>query len=386
MLAETINNTDFVSKLAILKQERFSGKLILKDIQGQEWNIYLFLGRILYATGGNHPVKRWRRNLLTYCPQLDVNALKFPENTDNSSGEISWEYLLLYSAVEQQQTTRDQAAKIIASIVAEVLFDITQATNITGEVKPDNLSVPQLVLLEPGQAIAEAQNAWQNWQKAKLADRSPNRAPIIREPEQLQQQVSPAVFQNLTKLLDGQRSLRDIAAGMKRDVMEVTSSLLPYIQSGLIEFVDIPDAAPPISPPATVVSQPTIASSKALIACVDDSPLVCQSLEKILTTAGYQFVSIQDSLRAIATLLTRKPELIFLDLVMPNTNGYEICSQLRKVSVFRDTPIIILTGNDGIIDRVRAKLVGATDFLSKPVDAQTLLEVTQMHLNKTPQA
>ncbi|OKH28831.1 response regulator [Chroogloeocystis siderophila] len=385
MLAETINNTDFVSKLAILKQERFSGKLILKDIQGQEWNIYLFLGRILYATGGNHPVKRWRRNLLTYCPQIDVNALKFPENTDNSSGEISWEYLLLYSAVEQQQTTRDQAAKIITSIVAEVLFDITQATNITGKVKPDNLSVPQLVLLEPGQAIAEAQNAWQNWQKAKLADRSPNRAPIIREPEQLQQQVSPAVFQNLTKLLDGQRSLRDIAAGMKRDVMEVTSSLLPYIQSGLIEFVDIPDAAPPISPPATVASQPTIASSKALIACVDDSPLVCQSLEKILTTAGYQFISIQDSLRAIATLLTRKPELIFLDLVMPNTNGYEICSQLRKVSVFRDTPIIILTGNDGIIDRVRAKLVGATDFLSKPVDAQTLLEVTQTHLNKTPQ-
>ncbi|PPS45519.1 response regulator [Chroococcidiopsis sp. TS-821] len=385
MLAGTINNTDFVSKLTSLKQERFSGKLLLKDIQNQEWIIYLFLGRILYATGGHHPVRRWRRNLLTYCPQLDINNLKFPENTENISGDISWEYLLLYSAVEHQQTTRDQAAKIIASIVAEVLFDITQATNITGEVKPDNLSVPQLVLLEPGQALAEAQHAWQNWQKAKLADRSPNRAPIIREPEQLQQQVSPAVFQNLTKLLDGQRSLRDIAAGMKRDVMEVTSSLLPYIQSGLIEFVDIPDAAPPISPPATVASQPVVAASNALIACVDDSPLVCQSLEKILTTAGYQFISIQDSLRAIATLLTRKPELIFLDLVMPNTNGYEICSQLRKVSVFRDTPIIILTGNDGIIDRVRAKLVGATDFLSKPVDAQTLLEVTQTHLNKTPQ-
>lgn len=384
MLAETINNTDFVSRLAILKQERFSGKLVLKDIQAQTWNLYLFLGRILYATGGHHPVKRWRRNLLAYCPQVDVNVLKFSENTVNVAGDISWEYLLLYSAVEQQQTTRDQAAKVIASIVAEVLFDVTQATNITCAVKPENLSVPQLVLLEPGQAIAEAQHAWQNWQKAKLADRSPNRAPVIREAEQLQRQVSPAVFQNLTKLLDGQRSLRDIAAGMKRDVMEVTSSLLPYIQSGVIEFVDIPDAAPPISPPA-VASQAAVPSSKSLIACVDDSPLICQSLEKILTTAGYQFVAIQDSLRAIAILLTRKPDLIFLDLVMPNTNGYEICSQLRKVSVFRDTPIIILTGNDGIIDRVRAKLVGATDFLSKPVDAQTLLEVTQTHLNKIPQ-
>lgn len=383
MLAETINSNDFVSSLAILKQERFSGKLVIKD-QGKEWNIYLFLGRILYATGGSHPVKRWRRNVLAYCPQVDVNALKFPENNANITGEISWEYLLLYSAVEQQHITRDQAAKIIASIVAEVLFDITQATNIACEIKPENLSVPQLVLLDPGQAIAEAQHAWQNWQKAKLADRSPNRAPVIRDSEQLQQQVSPAVFQNLTKLLDGQRSLRDIAIGMKRDVMEVTASLLPYIQSGLIEFIDVPDAPPPVAPP-TATSQPKVSASNSLIACVDDSPLVCQSLEKILTTAGYQFVAIQDSLRAIATLLTRKPDLIFLDLVMPNTNGYEICSQLRKVSLFRDTPIIILTGNDGIIDRVRAKLVGATDFLSKPVDAQTLLEVTQTHLNKTPQ-
>jgi chemotaxis family two-component system response regulator PixG len=80
-------------------------------------------------------------------------------------------------------------------------------------------------------------------------------------------------------------------------------------------------------------------------------------------------------------LLSRKPDLIFLDLVMPNTNGYEICSQLRKVSAFRITPIIILTGNDGIIDRVRAKIVGASDFLSKPVDAETVLAVTSKHLN-----
>jgi two-component system, chemotaxis family, response regulator PixG len=91
---------------------------------------------------------------------------------------------------------------------------------------------------------------------------------------------------------------------------------------------------------------------------------------------------VQDSMRAIATLLSRKPELIFLDLVMPNTNGYEICSQLRKVSAFRDTPIVILTGNDGIIDRVRAKVVGASDFLSKPVDAATVLEVTNRYLQQ----
>lgn len=104
-------------------------------------------------------------------------------------------------------------------------------------------------------------------------------------------------------------------------------------------------------------------------------------MEKILTSRGYQAITVTDSMRAIATLLTRKPNLIFLDLVMPNTNGYEICAQLRKVSAFQDTPVVILTGNDGIVDRLRAKLVGASDFLSKPVDAETVLTVVEKHLS-----
>ena len=270
---------------------------------------------------------------------------------------------------------------MLSSIVAEVFFDITQAINLTYQIKPENLSLPQLVLLDPGQLLAEVQQVWQAWQKAKIADRSPDKAPLINQPEQLQQQVSPAVYQNLTKLLDGQRTLRDLAVVMNRDVKDVICSLLPYIQAGLVELIDIPDLAPPIAPTTPAAPPSTAASKGPLIACVDDSPLVCQSMEQILASNGYRFLAIQDSLRAIAALLSRKPDLIFLDLVMPSTNGYEICSQLRKVSAFRNTPIIILTGNDGIIDRVRAKIVGASDFLSKPVDAETVLSVTYRHLN-----
>lgn len=72
-------------------------------------------------------------------------------------------------------------------------------------------------------------------------------------------------------------------------------------------------------------------------------------------------------------MLTHRPNLIFLDLVMPNTNGYELCAQLRKLSFFRDTPIVILTGNDGIVDKAHAQLVKASDFLSKPVNSETVL-------------
>jgi len=383
MMTEPITTNDFVSQLSALKQNRFSGQFFLKGA-GQEWNIYLFLGRILYASGGNHSARRWLRNLKLYCPQIDINQLKLSAIFSNSSSatfENCWECQLLYAGVEQRQITREQAGKMIGAIVAEVLFDVTQAIHVTYQIKPENISLPQLVLLDPGQLLTAVQQVWQTWQKAKIADRSPNKAPVINQPEQLQQQVSPAVYQNLTKLLDGQHTLRELAVAMNRDVRDVICSLLPYIQAGLVELIDIPDLAPPIAPTSPAAPPPTTASKGPLIACVDDSPLVCQSMEQILTAHGYQFVAIQDSLRAIAGLLSRKPDLIFLDLVMPNTNGYEICSQLRKVSAFRTTPIIILTGNDGIIDRVRAKIVGASDFISKPVDAETVLAATSKHLN-----
>lgn len=381
MIAESVANTNVYNKFSALKQERFSGKILIKDSLGQEWTFYLFLGRILYATGGMQPVRRWRRNLTVYCPQIELNQLKM-----SYASNISWEYQLLYSGVEQQQISREQVAKIIGAIAAEVLFDVIQAGEVTIDVKQENLSVPQLVLLDPEQVLAEVQQVWQNWQKANIIHLFPNRAPVIKHPEKLQQQVSPAVYQNLAKLLDGQRSLRDLAVVMKRNAPEVISSLLPYIQSGLVELIEIADLVAPVAPaaPATPATPPPPAAQAPLVACVDDSPLVCQSLEKILTTAGYQFLAVQDSLRAIATLLTRKPDLIFLDLVMPNTNGYEICGQLRKVSSFRNTPIIILTGNDGIIDRVRAKMVGASDFLSKPINAKTVLEVARQHLHHSP--
>ncbi|MGA1622442.1 MAG: response regulator, partial [Synechocystis sp.] len=61
---------------------------------------------------------------------------------------------------------------------------------------------------------------------------------------------------------------------------------------------------------------------------------------------------------------------------------YEICGQLRKLSIFKNTPIVILTGNDGIVDRVRAKMVGSSDFLSKPVNPDTVLQTIKKHLHE----
>ncbi len=385
LLAELRRNIDehskykstnvFVNDLLALKPAKFTGTVLVKSSSGQEWTFYLYQGRILYVTGGLHPVRRWQRHLATFCPQIQAEQLHLPPELINSA----WEYQALGLWLKQQQMSREQANKMIQAIVAEALFDILLAEQVIYQNQPENtLPLQLLLLIDVEQVLTTAQHLWQSWQTAKLTNLSPHKAPSLKRPEVLQQQTSAEAYQQLKTLLNGQRTLRDIAAQMKHQVWEVTSSLLPYIQTGIVELVDVPDLTKPMPSDAPPVQPIQNTPLKPKIACIDDSPLICQTMEDILTKAGYQFVAVQDPLRAIATLLSCKPDLIFLDLVMPHLNGYEICTRLRKISAFHHTPIVILSGN--IVDRVRAKVVGASDCLDKPVKSETVLKLVSRYL------
>jgi chemotaxis family two-component system response regulator PixG len=61
-------------------------------------------------------------------------------------------------------------------------------------------------------------------------------------------------------------------------------------------------------------------------------------------------------------------------------NGFEVCTQLRRSSLFADTPVVILTGNDGAFDQVKSKLCGATEFISKPISQEKIVRVLDKHL------
>jgi chemotaxis family two-component system response regulator PixG len=365
---------------------QFSGQLIwIAPNNEKRWDFYFYLGRIMYATGGTHPVRRWARNLAIHCPQMrvDITQLQYDLCKLNPNAlKISWEYELFYLWIEQQKITQDQVGKVLRSILEEVLFDLSQNDGLTHQIKEGQSISKPLALVDEKQVIAEVQQLWQVLWQAKLPGYFLDKAPIIRQPKRLQEHTSVVVYQALTQLLDGEHTLRDLSVKMKRDVVQVMRLLLPYIKSGLVELTNIPDLpAPACSRVPDRPSEP-VNSTKLLIACVDDSVSVCQTLDKLLTAAGYRFIGINDGLRALTSLLACKPDLIFLDLMMPNTNGYEICSKLRKAPSFRDTPIVILTGNDGIVDQVRARLVGASDFLSKPVDAGKVLNTISKHLSQ----
>lgn len=337
-------------------------------------------------------MRRWYRYLSRHCPHINPQAVTFGE-----AGNIHrWDYDILVSLIKQQQVTIDQTSALIRSIVSEVLFDILQQEEtrfVNFKIDQKDVLDASLALVNAQQVLDEVQPIWNDWRALGLVDHSPSLAPVLRQQELLQQQTSEKVYKTLVSLADGRRSLRDLAVLMKQDLVPLTRMLVPYFRKGFIGLVPIPDfpspvqamqVAPPSAAPGTTGStgslKPTVSPTAPLVACIDDSKRECDTMERIITQAGYRFVGIQDSVKAISVLLEQKPGVIFLDLVMPVASGYEICSQIRRISQFKDTPIVILTSNDGIIDRVRAKVVGSTGFLSKPVEADKVLGVVEKFL------
>ncbi|MEM9091156.1 MAG: response regulator, partial [Cyanobacteria bacterium P01_F01_bin.53] len=116
---------------------------------------------------------------------------------------------------------------------------------------------------------------------------------------------------------------------------------------------------------------------------VEDSAFDSRIMASIVGSLGYHYVNISDPLQALPKIIEHKPKLIFLDLIMPIANGYEVCAQIRRMSMFKTTPVIIVTSNNGIIDRVRVKMSGASGFIGKPIQEKKVLKVFKKHLGYT---
>jgi two-component system, chemotaxis family, response regulator PixG len=381
MVAEYITLDLLATQLSEIKHQHFSGRILLKSSLGQEWSLYIYLGRILYATGGSHPIRRWVRN--TTIAGVDVSTAKDLQVRIDALTNISalttaelqscWEYYLLVNWAHQGRISRDGLIKQIQTTIVEVLFDIVGAKAVSCELIEEKQLTPQLTLIDIDRALGIAVQQQQQWQQAGLADVSPDAALEIVSVTKFQQMVSTSAYESLKSVLNGQQSIREIATKARKAPVMIGQSFLAQIQAGTLQLVGLGDFASPID-------LAKLGLVKPLVVCIDDSPFVCDRLEQIFQQAGFQCISVMDSLKAIPIVIAKKPQIIFLDLVMPNANGYEICSRLRKISTFKETPIVILTGNDGTIDRVRAKVVGATDFLTKPVQSEFVLEIAQKYL------
>jgi two-component system alkaline phosphatase synthesis response regulator PhoP len=112
------------------------------------------------------------------------------------------------------------------------------------------------------------------------------------------------------------------------------------------------------------------------IMVVDDEVHVIRSISYVLGKEGYLVETASNGDDGLTRVLEFKPQILFLDVMMPGKNGYEVCQEIRRTPVLKNTYIIILSAKGWDIDRTKALSVGADEFMSKPFSPRDVVSKT----------
>ena len=118
-------------------------------------------------------------------------------------------------------------------------------------------------------------------------------------------------------------------------------------------------------------SRPRLAGLKVLV--IDDSKTIRRSAETLLAREGYEVITATDGFDALSKIADNRPEIIFVDVMMPRLDGYQTCALIKNNPEFRSTPVVMLSSKDGLFDRARGRIVGSDLYLTKPFSRDELL-------------
>jgi len=344
------------------------------------------------------------------------------------------DYQAICWLVSQKYLNSAQAGALIQELVQEVIESFLLIKQ--GTYKLTDTYVPKISNLNVEKVIECCQERLQNWHSLAPQISSPFQRPYLCISTRIKPEKLPEIHPNLTHWMKG-FSLRHLAVILNQDELKLAQILHPYILDGslllhepdppfdkfpktceeLLIHRDVVELADIVAPSSTTSKEkPSIAENKGTrqrlpyisssvtdsyqqlatknqtntatlterkvykIVSVDDSPTVLKEITRLLEDESFSVVTIIDPLKAVMSIVRHKPDLILLDLNMAGIDGYELCRLVRNNSMFKETPIIFVTGSKGIIDKIKAKFVGASGYLTKPFSRSELLKMVFMHL------
>jgi len=116
---------------------------------------------------------------------------------------------------------------------------------------------------------------------------------------------------------------------------------------------------------------------------IDDSKTIRRSAETLLKKVGCEVVTAIDGFEALAKITVHKPDIIFVDIMMPRLDGYQTCALIKNNQTFKSTPVIMLSSKDSIFDRARGRIVGSEEYLTKPFSKEDLIKAITAHVGRT---
>lgn len=395
-------NNNFQSPLQVLiakSKTTWSGCIEIEEPKDPSisWNVYLLQGKIQYINTNLGQQERldylWQRfKLGSECPQVAQPEV-----------EVS-EYVQLCQALSNQQPTDTDVKKQLFRFCREGLANVLSIEKAHIELVPAkriNKAIVSFGLEKLGEKLEDQVKISRHirgyidspFSRLYLEQKNALKFYQIWKPKyaapELKEIADNHKLSTFVSLFVAKNSFYQIASKINADTYFLAKHLEQSIAEKLIDLLPFKELTKEElrlkehlqaddSASANVVnSTDSTPASSTLVACIDDSKTVQKQVKMTLEAGGYQVLSILDPTLALKQLSQHQPVVIFMDINMPELNGYDLCSLLRKSERFKDIPIVMLTGRDGMIDRVRAKLVGATDYLTKPCDPNKLITLAK---------
>ncbi|MUG97197.1 response regulator [Scytonema sp. UIC 10036] len=340
-----------LSLLAQLTSRRATGCLQVFT-ESVSWSIYLEDGKLIYASSDKmfDRLEEHTSRLSQQIPTLNSTLMMqvrliFEANGDNQSMPVP-DYQAICWLVNEEYITPPQAAILIDEMAKEVLeafLAIKQGNYEFNGESPLN-QMPRFCRLDLRLLVEHCQKQLRNRQNSPTAVTAPVHTTAYYSTPVSQPQVQPSSSQlKLGEQLQNTNNFEN-----------------SHLNSSKYQ-------------------QPSNKNTYT-VACIDDSPTVLNSIKHFLDESAFSVVTINDPVKALMQILRSKPDIILLDVEMPNLDGYELCSLLRRHSAFKNTPIIMVTGRTGFIDRAKAKMVRASGYLTKPFSQSDLLKMVFKHI------
>jgi chemotaxis family two-component system response regulator PixG len=400
-------NTEIAPSQLLIQLANEQSTGCLEIVYGSiDWHIFIKFGQLSSVNCSIQSLSRLVDRLRSLGYEQAAQAVRTdaspPQSSTANSVRQEIERLALQGLLD-----RSQLERISTELTKEAFESLLWLSNEQMTWHPDRL-IPTAAGLKPLPSLNIAatidyyQQRLKIWQKFTTIIRSPHQRPYLTTAKFLETPVpggtlSAKALSQIAQLMKGQ-SMRDLALFLKQDELKLIQLLTPYLRHNAIclrhpeaPFDRLPLIPEPDLLPVSAVEQlPEIEQKLKIapidpslyqIACIDDSPLILDEMERFLGSKGkYQLTKLEDPIKASSVIFRLKPDLILMDITMPNINGYKLCSLFRSSAALAQTPIIMVTGNKGLVDRVRANIVGATDYLTKPFTQQDLLAIVEKYL------
>lgn len=322
------------------------------------WSFYFQESKLVYASRGDKMFNLLYAKLQQYSKQIPALAQKkvyqqlrviFQKGIDNQA-ILNPDYLAICWLVNQKLITAAQAKILIKELAFEIISSFIAVREGSYEFTTDSFmgDMPKFCNLDINLLIENCQ------QKSQNKDGRSKQIIVNSVSQNLHQTPSKnkiPIQQPLPK--PGTNQLNSQGTNQNRNY-PYTSRQRLYKPNGRKKVY-------------TIVS-------------IDDSPTVLNAIQSFLDEEIFNVIGFSEPLKALMQILSTNPDLILLDVEMPNLDGYELCSLLRKHSYFKDVPVIMVTGRKGFIDRAKAKMVRASGYLTKPFTQGELLKMIFQHL------